>query len=410
MEEESIAICFTQGHGEKLVIEEVQHEGLVDMLFKSGYRLGKIETWVSWQKLLDYQILVIGCPRDEEFREDEIAAIVDFVNEGGSLFFLADEGGDRFSMSNMNEITRNFGFSFKSNTLKDEVNYSHKPEYMKISNYQRHFITRDLKEIIFASGCSINVEDKKKVLELARSGSTSESKTYDKKWLEYEKAPNEVIMVVSRHGKGKVVALGNFSIITSLSSKYGLYAFDNFALIGNIFAWLSNKKLEDVDKSGDVYVNISLDSEIYFWIERELKKGRFGNINELVAFALNAVKQSLAEMDDVNDEGTDEEGVITEVEGGSPAKDVKKLEETDELEPAKKSSKLKKEPKKKEPSQKSSSKVISKKKHNISSKKASAASSGKKASAASSGKKASAASSGKKASMSKNAPEKKGDE
>ncbi|MHA1699777.1 MAG: Gldg family protein [Promethearchaeota archaeon] len=295
LDDESIAICFTQGHKEKLVIEEVHHEGLVDMLFKSGYRLGKIETWISWTELhtKNYRIIVIGSPGEEKFKDIEIKEVINFVNEGGSLFLVGDEGGEAFSQSNINELAEKFGFSFNDDTIFDETQYHYQPEYVKITNMQKHFITRDVKEFVFASGCSISVTDPS-ILVLAKTGENAQRRLWqDGKWGEPEPAPGVPVIIVKRHGRGKIVAMGNYSILTSLSRKYGLYTLDNFTLIGNIFAWLSNKKPDDVDKSSMIFVNVALDHDIYFWIERELRKNRFKNLNSIVNFALNTLKESL---------------------------------------------------------------------------------------------------------------------
>ncbi|MHA1794126.1 MAG: hypothetical protein ACTSVI_15900, partial [Promethearchaeota archaeon] len=137
--DKQIAICFTQGHDEKLVIEEVQHEGLVDMLFRSEYKLGKIETWVSWQRLSGYQVLVIGCPQENNFKDEEIKTIINFVKDGGGLFLINDEGGDALSGSNLNAIASQFGFVFNPDLVKDETSFTQKPEYVKIKDFQKHF-------------------------------------------------------------------------------------------------------------------------------------------------------------------------------------------------------------------------------------------------------------------------------
>ncbi|MHA1793179.1 MAG: hypothetical protein ACTSVI_11080, partial [Promethearchaeota archaeon] len=153
---------------------------------------------------------------------------------------------------------------------------------------------------IFASGCTIDVKDEK-VLVLAKSSPNAERKTFSEgKWSDWEEQGDNPIIVVSRFGKGKVVALGNFSIITSLSSVYGLEACDNFKLIGNIFAWLSNKRPEGED-AAIVYLNIGVEQDLYFWMERELKKKRFSNLNQMVNFALNAMRESLESYDVENE-------------------------------------------------------------------------------------------------------------
>lgn len=310
---ESIAICFTQGHKEKLVIEQVQHEGLVDMLFKSGYRLGKIETWVSWQKLCDYQVLVIGAPVDGKFEDVEIKAILEFVNSGGSLLIIADEGGDAKVNSNLNDITKEFGFTFAPDIIVDDVNHVEKSEFVTIGAATKHFITRDVTQIVYASGCSIDVNDED-IIVLVKSGPDAMRKVYENdQWGEPYPAAEQPLVISKRQGQGKIVACGNFSIITSLSKVYGLYAASNFTLVGNIFAWLVNKKaLDDANKSDVVHFNIALDQDIYEWMENEIvERKRFESVNDLISFALAAVKKSL---DNLSLEG--KAGITAEEESG----------------------------------------------------------------------------------------------
>lgn len=305
----TVAICFTQGHNEKLVIEQVQHEGLVDMLFRSGYRLGKIETWVSWQKLCDYQVLVIGSPQEGLLEESEIKAIIEFVNSGGSLFLISDEGGDAKARSNLNEVAKHFGFTFTPGIIVDTVDYSEKQEYVRPRITARHFITREVAQIVFASGCDIEIQDESLTVLAASGPNAMRNPWKDGEWGEAEPAPDRPLIIVKRHGQGKVVACGNFSIITSISKTYGLFAADNFTLVGNIFAWLANKKAEDVSSKSDVvHMNIAVEDDLFYWMEGEIKdKQRFESVNALVNFALNAVKQSFDNLDATGGEENDED-------------------------------------------------------------------------------------------------------
>ncbi len=319
---ESVAICFTQGHNEKLIIEQVQHEGLVDMLFRSGYRLGKIETYISWQKLCDYQVLVIGSPQEGgKLEETEIKAIVEFVNSGGSLFLIADEGGDAKAKSNLNDVAKAFGFTFTPGIIVDTVEYAEKQEYVHPRITARHFITREVAQIVFASGCDIEIQDEGITI-LAKSGPNAMRNPWkDGEWSEAVPAPDRPLLIVKRHGQGKVVACGNFSIITSISKTYGLFAAQNFTLIGNIFAWLGNKKAEDVSSKSDVvYLNIAVEEDLFYWMEGEVKdKQRFDSVNALINFALNAVKQSFDNLE-IGEGEEGEEGEVGE-ESSEPVSD-----------------------------------------------------------------------------------------
>jgi stringent starvation protein B len=316
---EGIAICFTQGHGEKLIIEQVQHEGMVDMLFRSGYRLGKIETRVSWQKLSPYQVLVIGSPGDFLYDEIEIKSIVEFVREGGSLLVIADQGADAPARSNMNDITSNFGFVFQPNLITDEKLFVEKPDYVLVTTFEKHFLTRDVNQLVIATGCSMEITSDD-VLAVARLSPSALKRSFvDGEWDGEESAAGEPIVVATRLGKGKVVGIGNFSVFTSLSKTYGLFAPDNYALVGNIFAWLANKKSDGLDKETTVLINVALDADSYFWMERELKNhARFANVSEIVNFAIKAVKQSFDAIEGPGEAMPEESAPLPETMSGEP--------------------------------------------------------------------------------------------
>jgi hypothetical protein len=166
---------------------------------------------------------------------------------------------------------------------------------VKINSLERHFVTRDVSEIIFASGCSIEVTDNT-VTVLARAGPNALKKVFEEgKYDEHTEDSGGVpVLVAKKHGQGKVIGLGNYSLLTSLSRIYGLSASDNFTLVGNIFAWLNTQKADDTEEDNLIHLNVALDPDTYYWIEREVKsRKRFDSVNKLVNFALNAVRESL---------------------------------------------------------------------------------------------------------------------
>jgi hypothetical protein len=76
------------------------------------------ESLSSPGRLEDCQLLILGSPQ-RPFEDDEISALKDFVDRGGSLAIFASECGLQRSpkASNINELTRHFGICIENATV-----------------------------------------------------------------------------------------------------------------------------------------------------------------------------------------------------------------------------------------------------------------------------------------------------
>ena len=120
-----IAIGFDHSHNNKLTIENNAFTAFIQYLFNSDFKLGKIEAGIDKKKLAPYDLFIIGVPiLGPKLDSDEIEDLVNYVNNGGSLLVVNDEGGDYKNKNNLSELTKNFGVTFNADQLFDNKYFS----------------------------------------------------------------------------------------------------------------------------------------------------------------------------------------------------------------------------------------------------------------------------------------------
>ncbi|MFX1317200.1 MAG: hypothetical protein ACFE9T_15165 [Promethearchaeota archaeon] len=299
------AIGFDYSHNNKLIIESETFTDFIQYLFNSNFKLGKIEAGISYEKLNKYNIFIIGVPTMEPNLDlDEIDALVKYVNDGGSLLIINDKGGDYDNNNNLSELTGHFGIKFNSDRLFDDKNFSKKSSHPIIKEFTKHFITKEITEIIHSSGCTLSIDksienEKIEVKAIAFSSEESSRHKYfnGNDWVE-EPVNKIPVIGITHFGMGKVVALGNLSLFSSLQKSYGINAADNFKLVSNIISWLLNKAQSTEEQAyKPIYMTIPIEQDIYYWIKEMLDVGRWKNIDDVINFALRVIKIRMKEVE-----------------------------------------------------------------------------------------------------------------
>ena len=176
-----------------------------------------------------------------------------------------------------------------------------------IQDFKKHFITRGLNQIIHSNGCSLtidkSVEDNKiDVNGIAFSSENTSWHSYfnGEEW--QDKSEQYLPIICATHYyQGKVIAIGNLSIFSSLSKSYGISSADNFNLVTNIISWLLNKASSEEERTiKPVFTTIAINQDLFYWIKEMLNKGKWKSMDELINFALKVTKIRLkdAENDD----------------------------------------------------------------------------------------------------------------
>jgi hypothetical protein len=291
-----------------LTLEASSYADFTQFLFASGYKLGKIEAgFYALEKARIYDAVIISIPKNINLKPKEIEVLEEYVRTGGSLLIIGSRGGEYLNRTNINELTRKFGFEFFTDDVNDSVNYVNLQKRPLLTDFKQHYITENIKKIVLSSSCSLAtlgfVEDEKniQVEVLVRGGLNCwRNKFEDQKWIE-EDSPKIPLLVAVNYYKGKVVAFGTLSIFSSLGREYGFSAFDNDIIIANILRWLTL----DVESEGQV-VTIDLQKDLFYWANSIAKEERWGSFSDLINVSLKHFKDNynsiIKELKDIQQE------------------------------------------------------------------------------------------------------------
>jgi len=293
-----VIIGLDYSHGNILTLEASSFTEFTQFLFTSGYKIGKIESgFNSITELRKYRTIIISTPKNTNLKTNEIENLKKYVKGGGSLLITSSSGGDYGNNTNLNELTRNFGFEFAPDEVNDSVNYITLQKRPLISNFKPHVITEQIKKIVFSSSCSTQIldflEDEKniKVDGIVISGLNCWHRIYNgEDWIE-EDSPKIPLLVAAEYYAGKVVGFGNLSIFSSLAREYGFNAFDNDILIANIISWLTGA----IESEGKP-VTIELNLDLFYWAENIVKEEKWEGISDLINVSLKYFKDNYQEI------------------------------------------------------------------------------------------------------------------
>ena len=291
-------IGLDYSHNNILTLESSSFGEFTQFLFTSGYKLGKIETgFNSLNELKKYNTIILSTPKNILLGEAEINNLEKYVKTGGSILIVSSTGGDYTNNTNLNELTRKFGFEFELDEIYDSVNYVNLQKRPIITTFKPHVLTEHIKKIVFSSSCSTKIlgflEDEKdvKIDWVLQSGLNCWRKRYDGDYWIEEDSPKIPLTVVVEYYKGKVVGFGNFSIFSSLAREYGFSAFDNDILIANILSFL----IGSIDSEGKP-VTVELNMDLYYWVEEIIKKEKWDNVSDLINVSLKYFKDNYNEI------------------------------------------------------------------------------------------------------------------
>lgn len=301
-----VHVCIESSHNEVVQIEQVQYSEFLDKLVEMNFKIGVIkQAPITVQKSSDYNVIIVGTPKDSTFSPREIEDLKQYVYNGGALFLLGDQGGDQANKNNLSELAGHFGIKFNTNILVDKSAQAEEDEQLiTISDFLNHFVMRGIEHVALKSPCSLEVFSVPGVETNAVAfspPSTVEVTWNGQQWVETG-ARKHVMIAVAKYGAGKVVAAGTTRILsTLLNKKHGFKVVDNEKLVVNILAWLVNREVYDKGKLKSVFVNVSLKPDLYFWIENELKSDdKFRDFNEVINFAIESLKRGMEKFKKIN--------------------------------------------------------------------------------------------------------------
>ena len=295
---EEVIIGLDYSHNNILTLESSSFSEFTQFLFTSGYKIGQIQSgFYSLNDLKKYRVIILSTPKNINLKPEEIENIENYVRNGGNLLITSSSGGDYTNRTNLNELTRKFGFEFGYDEINDSVNFVNLQRRPIITKFTPHVLTEQIKRIVFSSSCStqmidfVDVDKNIKVDGILQSGLNCWRKRYDgEDWIE-EDCPKIPLLVAVEYYAGKVVGFGNISIFSSLAREYGFTAFDNDILIANILNWL----IGSIESEGKA-VTVDLSLDLFYWAENIIKNEKWKNLSDLINIALKYFKDNYSEI------------------------------------------------------------------------------------------------------------------
>lgn len=292
-----IQIALDNSHNNLLTLEASSYADFTQFLFTSGYKVGKIELgFNSLENIKHYSAIIISTPKNIGLTAKELEVLEEFVRKGGSLLIIGARGGDYSNRTNLNELTRKFGFEFVNDEVFDSVSYVNIQKRPLITTFKPHFITEQVKKVVLSSSCSLNLvevlEDEQNVQieQLINAGINCWRNVYDgKEWVEKD-SPKIPLMLAIEYYEGKVVSFGTTSIFSSLGREYGFTAFDNDIIIANILRWLTT----DIESEGKV-ITIDLQLDLFHWLDSVIKEENWDNFSDIINVSLKYFKDNYSQ-------------------------------------------------------------------------------------------------------------------
>lgn len=187
-------------------------------------------------------ILYIGVP-SIAYSDDEVKKIIDFVKSGKKLIISGEWGGYAgFSVDSTNKILKYANLKINTDIVKEKniTNVINNNEQIIPTTLNDHFITKDISKISFYSSASVEIiSGGITTLDPSATKYLALSSPNSFKIESFYKGPVGLMAVSSIDG-GKVVALGDTSILTNTLSDgvtENILAFDNKKLVSNLLNW-----------------------------------------------------------------------------------------------------------------------------------------------------------------------------
>jgi hypothetical protein len=210
------------------------YQGLRALLENGANSFAEISEFpLTFHTLQNYTIIFFTCPDSSRLTPDEIAALLEYVSEGGHLVLLNHAGGDQGRRTNLGAITEPFGIAFNNDEVLDPVSNLGVDAYPLITHLQEHPILHDVADFCYRIGCSLTIS--KESLPLAFTSKSAAP-------------PNKPVLGLIQYGAGSILASGSYEMFQD-NVKGGISYTNNAQLIRNIIIWFSKSSDSQKDSS-----------------------------------------------------------------------------------------------------------------------------------------------------------------
>ncbi|MEK7433041.1 MAG: carboxypeptidase-like regulatory domain-containing protein [Cyanobacteriota bacterium] len=179
-----------------------------------------------------------------DYLDEDIKKIVSYVKSGKKLIVSGEWGGyTGFSNNSINKILAYANLNINTDIVKEKNKsymLSSNPDYIIPNKFIDHFINKNITSVAFYGSSSVNVKSggitpidtniTKEIMTTSNDSFRIQS---------FNKGPVSVV-AVSNIGNGKVIVLGDTSILTdsfSSGTKSNILSLDNKKFVNNIINW-----------------------------------------------------------------------------------------------------------------------------------------------------------------------------
>jgi hypothetical protein len=226
-------------------------------VYEKGKHTYEVNGYLTKDILANYDVLLVKVPT-RPFAEDEVAAIKEFVENGGGLFLMGEHTNVFKTGTYLNQIARQFGFAFRDDCLFGV-------DYVFAQSYRRplvpHPTVQNVREMEFAVSCSVDPGASAGQAAICSVG--LKNKRADYHLFNYYPAPDDaadmrygafVQLWTSRHGAGRVAAFTDSTIF----SNFCTFDEGKRELWMGILEWLNHKNTSGKNAPGDSRVPMAV--------------------------------------------------------------------------------------------------------------------------------------------------------
>ncbi len=164
-----ISILFDATHNEEVVLQEPELFSLSFLLEKNGMKTESLDTSITLEELTNFQVVVLGNPRESKLISKEIKALQSFVESGGGLLLISGatifgKGGDIARLTNLNTLATKFHFEFSEKAIDRQLDgdlsdAAAKDEMIMAVPAAQHPLVKGISQLLFTTSTSIKTED-----------------------------------------------------------------------------------------------------------------------------------------------------------------------------------------------------------------------------------------------------------
>lgn len=234
-----VSVLIDASHGQYYV----NNVGITSLVTRIQEELGwsvtiNNESPITYDLLSKYTVVIILDPR-EDYTPQEVAAIKQYVENGGGLF-IAGEWFKYSNVDNFNSIVGDYGIRFNADELMDDEKNSGKPYYPFVGIYNKahpamKFVPDDW--TIYYNGGTLTISGN--AVWLIKGYDTSYSVDADGNVV-MAKGTNPILAAAVEAGRGRIIAYGSSK---ALSDDYHQkYIKSNWPFIKGALLWLAHQE------------------------------------------------------------------------------------------------------------------------------------------------------------------------